>query len=113
MAVAGSLSGVAIALGGSWLALAYGQGLGTRLLGTLVIIALVVGAGVSLVSAFFGLVMPRHMHGPWLDPAHWERMHERKRRWREAALRRHGILDEFGEDEVGEDRESPRARRRR
>ena len=115
MAVAGALSGVAIALGGTWMVLAYGQGLGTVLCTTLVIVALAVGGGVSLVAAFFGLVMPRHMHGPWLDPAHWERLRERKRRWREARFRRWGLEpDGLGEPEDDEDRvEAPRRPRRR
>jgi hypothetical protein len=116
VAVAGTLSGVAIALGGTWMVLAYGQGLGTGLLCTLVIVALVMGAGVSLVAAFFGLVMPRHMHGPWLDPAHWERLREHRRRWHEARCRRWGAepggFDGPGDAEE-EEEGGPASRRRR
>ena len=120
MAVAGTLSGMAIAIGGTWLVLAYGPALnlGTSLLCTLVIVALGLGCLVSLTAAFFGLVMPRHMHGPWLDPAHWERLHERKLRWREARwrMRRRWAMgldpDEDGEDEEGEAAPKKRKARR-
>jgi hypothetical protein len=119
VAVAGTLSGVAIALGGTWLVLAYGPALslGTTLSTALVIVALALGGGVSVVAAFFGLVMPRHMHGPWLDPAHWERLHERKLRWREARwrMRRRWAMgldpEEDGEEQDGD--EAPRRKRAR
>jgi hypothetical protein len=117
VAVAGTLSGVAIALGGTWLVLAYGPALslGTTLTTTLVIIALAMGGGVSVVAAFFGLVMPRHMHGPWLDPAHWERLHERKMRWREARwrMRRRWAMGMDPDEEDGEGEDAPPAARRR
>lgn len=121
MAVAGTCSGVVLALGGVWLVLAYGQSLGTTLITTLVIIALAVGGGVSIVSAFFGLVMPRHMHGPWLDPRHWEQMRRRRERWREFRFRmRHGMpMDEDDAEDgpdvgdEGEDGPAPRRARSR
>jgi len=114
VAVAGTLSGVAIAIGGTWLVLAYGPALnlGTNILCALVVVALGLGCLVSLTAAFFGLVMPRHMHGPWLDPAHWERMAERKRRWREARWQMYrDWAPPHGRDR--DDDEAPPAARRR
>ena len=115
VAVAGTLSGVALAIGGTWLVLAYGPALnlGTPLLCTLVIVALSLGCLVSLTAAFFGLVMPRHMHGPWLDPAHWQRFHERKMRWREARWRMHRDWDRGMAGDEAEEEDSPPAARRR
>lgn len=65
IAVTGILGGVVIALGLPWILLAYGQVLGTTLVTILVCGALVIGGGVSIVSAFFGLVMPKVVRGHW------------------------------------------------
>ena len=82
VAVAGAFSGVAIAVGGTATLLALGQSLGPAVLTTLVVLCLAGGSVVCLVSAFFGLVMPRHLRGgPWMDPDKWRRFAEERRRW--------------------------------
>jgi hypothetical protein len=101
VAVAGAISGMAIALGGTAAVLYLGQGLGAVLQCTLVIIALGGGSLVCLVSAFFGLVMPRHLRGgPWMDPDKWRRFAEERRRWhRDRWHRRYGMGFDGGEDD--------------
>lgn len=66
----GVLGGVAIAIGVPWVLLSQGQALGSNALLALVVTAVVCGAAVSLVSAFFGLVMPNRVHGGWAHPGH-------------------------------------------
>jgi apolipoprotein N-acyltransferase len=61
--VAGIVGGVALALGFSWIVLAHGQTLGTTLAVIFVLAGLFMGGLVALVSAFFGLVMPRQVGG--------------------------------------------------
>jgi hypothetical protein len=73
VAIAGALSGAGIAIGAPWVLLANGQSLGPGILTALVILALAIGGGVSLVSAFFGLVMPRHIDRSWADPERWQK----------------------------------------
>ena len=115
IAAVGALSGVAIALGGPWVLLAYGQVLGTPILTGLIIGALAMGGLISLVSAFFGLVIPRHVgHGPWMNPERWRHFAEHRRQWRG----RHG--GQFGppwtwDDKAwngGDDDEAPAAKRK-
>ena len=65
IALGGIIGGVALALGFSWILLAYGQVLGTTVVTILLAGALVVGGGVAVISAFFGLVMPRVVRGHW------------------------------------------------
>lgn len=79
IAVTGILAGVAIALGFAWIVLEHGQVLGSTLVVIFVLSALFIGGVVALVSAFFGLVMPRQVDGgapfgryPW---RHWARKH--------------------------------------
>ncbi|MGH7441250.1 MAG: hypothetical protein ACREKE_01105 [bacterium] len=74
VAVAGIVAGLGIALGVPTILLSLGQNLGQVVLTVLVVLALAGGALVCVVSAFFGLVIPRHMHGgPWMDPDRWRR----------------------------------------
>ena len=70
VAVAGVLGGVALALGGSWILLSQGAVLGAKVQTTLCILALALGGLVALVSAFFGLVIPHHVHR---EPGEWEK----------------------------------------
>jgi hypothetical protein len=82
-AVAGSVCGAAIALGGTAILLALGQSLGPVVLTVLVVLALGGGSLVCLVSAFFGLVMPRHLKaGAWGDPEKWQKFVEARHRER-------------------------------
>jgi len=69
----GVLGGVLIALGVPYIALAYGQGLGTPAQITIAIIGASSGALVSLVAAFFGIVMPSRIAGRMMNPDHWMR----------------------------------------
>jgi hypothetical protein len=59
----GIIGGVVLALGFSWIVLAYGQALGATLTVIFVLAGLLMGGLVALVSAFFGLVMPRQVGG--------------------------------------------------
>jgi hypothetical protein len=70
----GILGGVLIALGVPYIALAYGQPLGTGAQITIAIIGAASGALVSLVSAFFAIVMPSRIAGRMMNPEHWMRM---------------------------------------
>ncbi len=63
IAVTGIVGGVVLALGFSWIVLAYGQALGSTLLVIFVLSGLIAGGLVALTSAFFGLVMPRQVDG--------------------------------------------------
>jgi hypothetical protein len=71
IAVTGIVAGLSIVLGFSWILLAYGQVLGTTVITVLLAGSLIVGGGVAVVSAFFGLVMPRLVRGRWRGP--WPR----------------------------------------
>jgi len=82
IAVTGILGGVGLALGLTWLVLAYGQTLGTTLVVIFILVGLVLGFVVALVSAFFGLIMPRQVGGgvpPWLikEIKYWVSHHKR------------------------------------
>jgi hypothetical protein len=82
VAVAGVLAGLGIAVGVPAILLSLGQNLGQAVLTVLVVLALAGGAAVCLVSAFFGLVIPRHLRGgPWMDPDKWRRFARDQRRW--------------------------------
>jgi hypothetical protein len=82
VAVAGVISGLGIAVGVPAILLPLGQNLGQVVLTVLVVLALAGGAMVCLVSAFFGLVIPRHLRGgPWMDPDKWRRFARDQRRW--------------------------------
>ena len=63
VAVTGILGGVLIALGFSWIVLAYGQALGPTLITLFVLGGLLIGGLVALVAAFFGLVIPQQVNG--------------------------------------------------
>lgn len=92
----GVLGGVAIATAVPWILLSQGQALGPTALLWLVVTAVVCGAGMGIVSAFFGLVIPHRIHGGWAHPGHlrhlrdfareaegWKRERSRRRRDRE------------------------------
>jgi hypothetical protein len=121
VAAVGALSGMAIAIGVPWVLLANGQSLGAPVLTTLIIVALCAGGLVSLVSAFFGLVIPRRVHGRWMDPERWRKFAAENRRWKEERHRwkkawRDGVdLDDADEDEPGPAKAeaAPRRPRRR
>lgn len=68
VAVAGILGGVVLGLGASYLALAYGAVLGPKIQTVMVIVGLGLGGLVALTSAFFGLVIPRHVSK---EPKEW------------------------------------------
>jgi hypothetical protein len=107
VAVAGIIGGLGIALGVPAILLSLGQGLGQVVLTVLVVLALLCGATVALVSAFFGLVIPSHLRGgPWLDPDKWRRFAQEQQRHRH----RRGAWDH--EDLEDEAEEPPRPRRR-
>ncbi|HTB21171.1 MAG TPA: hypothetical protein VK914_00545 [bacterium] len=111
----GTLSGVAIALGGPAVLLSLGQSLGPAVLTTLVVISLAGGALVALTSAFFGLVIPRHLRGgPWMDPDKWRRFAREQRRWHHGRGHWRGGWDGDGDrDEKEEEAEAaPRPKRR-
>ena len=63
ISLSGLATGAGIAIGLPYIILTQGQNLGTGVETTLIIIAMVVGGGVALVSAFFGLVIPTRV-GP-------------------------------------------------
>jgi hypothetical protein len=98
--------------------LANGQALGQVVLTSLVVAALVIGGGISLVSAFFGLVIPRRVGGPWGDPKTWAEWGKKWKQWEHEAHARHGWHRRGApwrrdEDEVqdGERQVPPRRRR--
>jgi hypothetical protein len=61
VAVAGILGGVILGLGAAWIGCSYGACLGPKIQTLMVIVGLALGGLVALVSAFFGLVIPRHV----------------------------------------------------
>jgi hypothetical protein len=64
MAAAGVPAGVAIALGLPALLLIFGQFLGAIVITILIVLALIIGGGLAIVSAFFGTVIPKEVtHG--------------------------------------------------
>jgi hypothetical protein len=71
IAMTGIIGGVVLALGLPWIVLVYGQSLGTVLMVIFVLCGLGFGGLVALVSAFFGLVMPRQVDGT--SPTWWGR----------------------------------------
>jgi hypothetical protein len=62
--VAGSLSGVALAMGVPWVLLSFGQVLGEGTLKWLVVTTVIAGATMAVLSALLGLVMPSHIGTP-------------------------------------------------
>jgi hypothetical protein len=118
----GVMGGVLIALGVPYIALAYGQSLGTAAQITIAIIGASSGALVSLVAAFFGIVMPSRIAGRMMSPDHWMRWaqmaHAHKHaRWEARYQARFGHKPpmpwEADEPASGEEPEPPASRRRR
>ncbi len=68
----GALAGLGIAVGTPWVLLEFGQSLGPHVLTVLVVVALAAGGLVSLTAVFFGLVIPEHVGGHWIDPKNWK-----------------------------------------
>jgi hypothetical protein len=73
IALAGLLVAAGMAIGLPAMILLFGQGLGTAVQTTLIILALVGGAVLGIVSAFFGIVIPSSVAGH--DYSHWGRRH--------------------------------------
>jgi len=74
VAVTGILGGMAIAVGIPWIVLEHGKDLDPKLLMVLALTGLIAGGLVALVSAFFGLVIPRdvaHDSAGWDDWKKW------------------------------------------
>lgn len=61
MPAAGLAAGVAVALGLPALLLVFGQFLGPIVITILIVLALIVGGGLAIVSAFFGTIMPKEV----------------------------------------------------
>ena len=100
VSVVGVLSGAAICIAVPYVVLAQGHDLGAGIQTALVIASLVMGGSVSIVSAFFGLVMPRRIPGAWTRAEHWKGWAQRGRQWKEFAREM--------EDEQAERRPRPR-----
>ena len=117
-AVAGILAGMVIAVGAPLVLLVFGQALGATALLWLVIVAVSIGGAVSIVSAFFGLVMPHHVRGKFMQPDAWREFAREARAWEHMGRRgRHfgppwarGRFDE-GDREEGVAPEKPKRRR--
>jgi hypothetical protein len=88
IATTGILSGVAIAVGGPWVLLAFGQSLGIYVLTGLIILCVLCGGALSVVAAFFGLVIPRHVHGGLADTKGWMDIAREARSWEREDRRR-------------------------
>jgi hypothetical protein len=86
----GAVSGMGIAIGAPWVLLEHAAILGQVATTCLVVLALAMGGAISLVSAFFGLVMPRRVGGPFGDPKAWAAWGEKWRQWEREGHRRHG-----------------------
>jgi len=71
VAAAGALSGLGIAVGVPAVMLPFASVMGQGVVTGIIITAVVLGAMVCLVSAFFGLIMPRRVGGPWGNPESW------------------------------------------
>jgi hypothetical protein len=121
VAVAGVISGLGIAVGVPAILLSLGQSLGQVVLTVLVVLALAGGALVCLVSAFFGLVIPRHLRGgPWMDPDKWRRFARDHRRWHHGRQWQRGMRggwdaedDRDEKEDEEEDAPPPKRRTRR
>ena len=84
IAVAGIAGGVILALGFSWIVLAFGQSLGATLTVIFVSLGLLLGTTVALASAVLGLVIPRQVGGG--APQGWmKELKEWSREWRQLA----------------------------
>jgi hypothetical protein len=81
VAAAGALSGLGIAVGIPVVILPSAAVIGQGMVTGIIITALVLGATVCLVSAFFGLVMPRRVGGPLGDPESWAALTDKWRGW--------------------------------
>jgi hypothetical protein len=115
----GALAGLGIAVGVPWVVLEHAQLLNQAIMTGIVIAALLIGGVISLVSAFFGLVIPRHVGGPWGDPKAWAGWAEKWRQWEreghEHARGRHWSHRMDREEPIDEDpqeRAAPRRKRR-
>jgi hypothetical protein len=117
----GALCGLGIAVGVPLVLLAFGQALGVPVVTGLVIAALLIGSAITFLSAFFGLVIPRHVGGPWGGPREWAALGAKWKRWEREYGRPGGESwqrprhwDRFQEPEGAEGaREEEPSRRRR
>jgi hypothetical protein len=78
--IAGVIGGVAFAVLVPWVLLSHGQLLGTSVLTTLVMIAVIGGGVIALTAAFFSLVMPSSMNheNGWDKWEKWEKFKDKK-----------------------------------
>lgn len=83
--VAGVIAGACIAMGVPFIILNFGQLLPQSVLTGLVIAGVSIGGTISLVSAFFGIVMPMSVSGRWQDQGDWGDWHNRPRKTEENA----------------------------
>lgn len=113
----GIVMGACIALGVPFIVLSQGAPLGITAQLWLSLLGIVCGAGVAVVSAFFGLVMPSRVAGQFMNPERWmefaERHERMKARWHcgRGHHHRHGEPDDLEDEPAGEP--LPRRPRRR
>ena len=76
--VAGVMGGVLFAVAVPWVLLTHGQILGTTILTTLVMIAVIGGGVIALTAAFFSLVMPSSVNheNNWEKWDKWDKKKE-------------------------------------
>lgn len=112
-AVAGILAGLVMAVLVPFVLLAYGQALGATALLWLVVLAVSTGGAVSIVSAFFGLVMPHHVRGKFMQPDAWREFAREARAWeREGHRGRHFGPPWMRQEEEEAPQAKPQGRRR-
>ncbi len=77
--IAGVIGGVAFAVLVPWVLLSHGQLLGTTVLTTLVMIAVIGGGVIALTAAFFSLVMPSSVshENKWDQWEKWQKMQKK------------------------------------
>lgn len=85
--IAGVIGGVAFAVFVPWVLLSHGQLLGTTVLTTLVMIAVIGGGVIALTAAFFSLVMPSSVshENKWDQWEKWENMKKKLKDTKEKA----------------------------
>lgn len=115
----GALAGLGIAVGVPWVVLEHAQVLNQWVVTGIVIGALLIGGAISMVSAFFGLVIPRHVGGPWGDPKTWAAWGEKWRKWEREGHRHGGHWGhgrrwdgEVVEEDDDDEKAAPRRKRR-
>lgn len=72
LSVTGVVGGIVFGLGGAYLVLTLGQGLDKWVMDAALFGSLVLGAGIAVTSAFFGIVIPNQVGGE----AQWKKFAE-------------------------------------